>query len=69
MNVQQRLDAARAEAESIQVNLRAYSGHFNSEDREAMRGRHSRLARQIAMLTEDQREPQPIPEPVRRPYR
>lgn len=30
-----------------------------------LRRRVERIQRQIAMLTEDQREPQPIPEPVR----
>lgn len=34
-----------------------------------LRRRVERIQRQIAMLREDQREPQPIPEPVRRPYR
>lgn len=34
-----------------------------------LRRRVERILRQIAMLTEDQREPQPIPEPVRRPFR
>ena len=34
-----------------------------------LRSRVERVQRQIAMLTEDQREAQPIPSPVRRPYR
>ncbi|WIY54134.1 hypothetical protein O9Z70_06330 [Devosia sp. YIM 151766] len=57
MNVQQRLDALRDELAYLDPAV------------PGLRRRVERIQRQIAMLTEDQREPQPIPEPVRRPYR
>lgn len=57
MNVQQRLDALRDELAHLDPAV------------PGLRRRVERIQRQIAMLTEDQREPQPIPEPVRRPYR
>jgi|GEM_PF-4042981 len=57
MNVQQRLEALRDELAYLDPRV------------PGLRRRVERIQRQIAMLTEDQREPQPIPEPVRRPYR
>ena len=56
--VKERIEAARYEAESIEHNLRSYSGLYNSEDKTWMRERLTRLGRQIAMLTEDQRKPE-----------
>lgn len=55
--VDQRLEALRDELRQLDPAV------------PGLRRRVERIQRQIAMLTEDQREPQPIPEPVRRPYR